>query len=377
MPWLAKKEEPSSWFYVHVPRCGGTSLSHHNKVYTQAGAELGPIGWFGMMWVAQHYYKFEKLSFPAFHKYDNIVYLIQLAIALVLFYVVEVPVLPVIQFVFAGLGLFVTIFMSTPPYGCRMKYVRRLLSIFTGQMICFIMRNKRWVCGVGDEFYMHLTATQAIEMDCVDKTEIETRSFATVRNPYARFVSMYVFNKRPFESFDEFTKDCHKIHMEEYRKHGRTSLWYIYCHLLPMTEYTHSNGTQLVPVIIKLEEISKLHNRDDVPKEVKAYFAALPKRNSRKKKKSHWSAFYSDPETIRMVQEMFSEDFETFGYEKDINAYLSYSGAGVSLDRHESTTPTDHELPEELDGFPDDRTGDSSSDAESGASSVTIELANV
>ena len=94
-------------------------------------------------------------------------------------------------------------------------------------------------------------------------------SLAIVRNPYSRMVSIYGYNRfGEGESFPKFVKRC-KYAMRHYLERGEKEEWYTPCHLLPMFEYTHFNGKQLVQSIVKQEELKLLKTKEGVDEAIK------------------------------------------------------------------------------------------------------------
>ena len=71
MPWLIKsepggREVPPSGrlFFVHVPRCGGTSLMQHFDVPARVVAARGPLGRLAMTYFFRRYRTLERANFP-------------------------------------------------------------------------------------------------------------------------------------------------------------------------------------------------------------------------------------------------------------------------------------------------------------------------
>ena len=153
-------------------------------------------------------------------------------------------------------------------------------------------------------------------------------AFSIVRNPFSRTVSMYEYNKRLFESFEHFVRDfhakCSRVYEveEEAKKvkfnYKRTDAGSVYCHVLPMHAYTHKDGKQIVPTIIKQEQLKKLNEltETELPAKIREAISNIPHANARKKKKP-WQEYYTK-ETMHLVLDMYKEDFEIFGYDKEI-----------------------------------------------------------
>lgn len=66
MPWLVKENADLSenLFFVHVPRCGGTSLMHHFDVPKKVMKGRSCWGMFGMKIFFQRYKLLESANFP-------------------------------------------------------------------------------------------------------------------------------------------------------------------------------------------------------------------------------------------------------------------------------------------------------------------------
>lgn len=366
MPWLDNPDDKDSFYFSHVPRAGGTSVSYHHRVYSKAAAERRGLWKFGMHFMGHHYYAFEKRSWPCINVWDHVVYSAMIVFATIMLLVVEVPVYPYFQFGFSCTALFFTAFIFTPPIGNRITLLRRLMQVVTGHLVLHIMENRRWICGVGNfNFLMHMSVRQVLDEGFMSKEDMRTRSFATVRSPFSRMVSLYTFNRRPWpqlrpgnwfggETFDEYVRSFHAEHMDKYVGKGIIHNYDMYCHLMPMHEFTHRGGVQMVPNIVKLEQVreiprfalfllpslclpylltqvaaqmSQVGEREDLPDGVKRYLTELPRRNARTKKKDHWSSYYSNPETVALVLEMFRQDFDIFGYSTSLPALQQQQGA--------------------------------------------------
>ena len=114
--------------------------------------------------------------------------------------------------------------------------------------------------------------------------------------------------------------------MRHYIERNEKEEWYTPCHLLPMFEYTHYEGRQLVQSIVKQEELKLLKTKEgameamkednsvsDLPELVRDALLGMPHTNSRKTSKK-WYDHY-DQETMDLTYEMYKMDFVTFGYD--------------------------------------------------------------
>lgn len=117
--------------------------------------------------------------------------------------------------------------------------------------------------------------------------------------------------------------------MRHYIENGEKEEWYTPCHLLPMFEYTHFNGKQLVQSIVKQEELKLLKTKEgaqeaikvdstvsDLPDVVRDALLGMPHTNSRKTSKKWFD--YFDQETMDLTYEMYKKDFEVFDYDSAI-----------------------------------------------------------
>jgi len=173
---------------------------------------------------------------------------------------------------------------------------------------------------------MHLTAPKLLGYGYITSKEMdEMCSLAIVRNPYSRMVSIYGYNRfGACESFPAFLHRWKRL-MRPYTERGEKEDWYTPCHLLPMFEFTHFEGKQLVQSIVKQEELKLLKTKEgakeaisidssvsDLPDLVRDALLGMPHTNARKTSRK-WYDFY-DQETLDLTYEMYRKDFEVFGY---------------------------------------------------------------
>jgi len=222
----------------------------------------------------------------------------------------------------------VSTFVGTAPIGLRNRFLRVCIMYFFGKVMCGVGASRKYIVGTNTNGYLfHLTAESAKKYRYVSEQDLACCAFSIVRNPYSRMVSLYQFNKRIGESFEHFVNAFYKEYQQQYVKHGRTHEFYIYCHVLPMHCYTHdSNGKQLVPCIIKQEDLKHLAATEwkgsNVRPQIAAVLTGIPHVNRRKTKKK-WDDYYTE-KTRDLVLDMYKRDFEIFGYSTKIYGLLGH-----------------------------------------------------
>ncbi|BFM05548.1 sulfotransferase family protein [Halioxenophilus aromaticivorans] len=181
-----------------------------------------------------------------------------------------------------------------------------------------IDRNK------GPERLAHLTAEEYLKYGYISEQDFGSYfKFTFVRNPWSRLVSEY--NYRGYNarfSFETFlTKKLPK--KDSYNDRYR--------HILPQSDfiYCSETGKNLVDFIGKFENLQS--DFDTVCKKLGIINSDLPHTNKPKKanpvksflnmflggkketQKKHYTEYYSEA-TISIVEEMYSQDIETFNY---------------------------------------------------------------
>jgi hypothetical protein len=248
-------------------------------------------------------------------------------------------------------------FIFVAPTICRIGPIRRWYLIFVHYTLCRWMECVEYVTGSNKHGYLnHLTAKKMLDYGYVTKEEMSTVStLAIVRNPYARMVSLYMYNRfGPMEPFKHFVKSWHRNTFHAYRERGEMEEWYTPCHAIPQFEYTHSNRgkEQLVQSIVKQEQLKYLkHVREyqqqrsddssddfsnasssassepgqrdieddknftsirDLPDTVRDALLGMPHENKRRTETPWYD--YFDQETLNLTYEMYRKDFEIFNY---------------------------------------------------------------
>jgi hypothetical protein len=154
-------------------------------------------------------------------------------------------------------------YIFVAPTICRVRIIRRCYLFFVEYVICQVMANTEYITGTNMHGYLpHLTARKIIDNGYVTEEEFEkVSSLAIVRNPYARMVSIYMYNRfGPCENFSYFVRSWYNRTIKDYRERGEMEEWYTPCHAIPQFEYTHdTNGTKkLVHSVVKQEELKHL-----------------------------------------------------------------------------------------------------------------------
>uniref|UniRef100_A0A7S1UNM5 Sulfotransferase domain-containing protein n=1 Tax=Grammatophora oceanica TaxID=210454 RepID=A0A7S1UNM5_9STRA len=326
MPWLVKDGKPEDrMFFVHVPRCGGTSLMQHFDVPHKAMEGRSLWGKFGMRTFFRRYKLLESANFPIKTR-GNLIFVAMFLGAI-----------PLYVFGYWPFGLFVMLvslaflvglsFVFVAPTISRILLIRRFFLTLVHYILCRFMESIDWCTGTNNKGYMmHLTAQKVLKYGYVSAEEFEqANTMAIVRNPYARMVSIFMYNRfGEQESFDHFMKNWYTI-MKPYRETKEMEEWYIPCHAIPQFEYTHFEGKQLVQSIVKQEELKFLKTKKDehkaveqdstvrdLPDPVRNALLGMPHTNKRSTNKK-WYEYYNQ-ETLNMCYEMYKNDFVVFDY---------------------------------------------------------------
>jgi len=339
MPWLVKDLENKTdrqLLLVHVPRCGGTSLVKHFNVEGKARREVNFYHKIGLLYFFYRYRLLERGNFP-FVTWENLYAFFVISTAFIVFFADPdwgiqacggyswCPPPLSITFWFSGTMTFLlSTYVMTAPIMGRRDSVRRLVAFIFGKVLCDFGCAPSYLHGIGWQGYlMHFTAEKMLRHKFISKEDLKD-SFAIVRNPFSRMVSIFRYNKMPCESFKSFVKSWKKK-LQAYEVNGNTEEWNVYCHVLPMHAFTHHSGEQLVPHIIRQEDLKVLKRPDgmrteffrskfsQIPKKVLEALRDMPHANKRSTEQP-WFDLY-DQETMDLVLEMFTKDFVHFDFE--------------------------------------------------------------
>ncbi|GAA4103166.1 sulfotransferase family protein [Zhongshania borealis] len=174
----------------------------------------------------------------------------------------------------------------------------------------------------GPERLAHLTASEFLDCGYLSKSEFNNYyKFSFVRNPWARIVSEFNYrNHHKNISFKEFiTKSLP----------DKNNYSDAYRHVMPQYNFLHDDkGNLLVDFIGRFENLQD--DFDFIGRQLGFNRTLLPHINSSKKyslkdrlnifkntkteKRNHYTEYY-DLETRKIVENMYSKDIETFGYQ--------------------------------------------------------------
>lgn len=335
MPWLVKgnPNPAENLLFVHVPRCGGTSLMQFFDVPKKAMEGRSCMGRFGLRVFFHRYKLLESANFPIW-THGNAFFAIIFVASIAIRFASTNEILRTIgrsMSVVSISFLLCLSFVFTAPVIGRFHRVRRMYLVFVHYILARAFESIEWCTGTNKTGYiMHLTAHKLLAYGYVTPEEMEqVSSMAIVRNPYSRMVSIYMYNRfGRHESFSHFLKSWHKL-MYAYRTKGETEEWYTPCHAIPQFEFTHYEGKQLVQSIVKQEELKLLKTKEgkeiadiqdssvsDLPDPVRNALLGMPHSNQRKTKEK-WFDYY-DQDTLNLTYELYKKDFVVFGYSPEL-----------------------------------------------------------
>jgi len=343
MPWLLREEDApkpeQALLLVHVPRTGGSQSYTQYRMQEKARAGRPCFPWFMMLYFSYRHSQNEAANFPVF-TWENMWFsCVMLPFGITLAFVAW-PVFAVSVCTWASFGLVFFTFLATP-CGFRWGPLRRFELLAMGFLHAW---SYEYLYGADYEtgtLLMHMTAEEMVRHDLVSREQMKrVCSFSFVRDPYRRMLSLYMYNRcGPFESFEGYVRRLHAdcVRLREAgewdvpRKHGD---WSLYCHQLPSHVFTHDEGKQLVRYVVKLEDMSLVgvDRGEQLPPTLQGvieHMSAITKsdkgkapriacieatgRNARPLEKP-WNDYYT-PEIAQLVHDMFSKDFEIFGYD--------------------------------------------------------------
>jgi hypothetical protein len=257
----------SSLFFVHVPRCGGTSLMHYyelpRKIYTYYQYNIWKR--LGMYAFFSRYKTLEQYNFPVWTSGNAFAVMITIV---GIYFMIDtknnyIPYNLGVLLIFFGITLFIllTIVFTAPVIG-RFSFIHHAYLLFVHYVLCQFMECTPYCTGTNKTGYiMHLTAHKLLytyQYVTIPQWNIAC-SMAIIRNPYSRMISIYTYNRfGEWESFTHFVNDWYHNVCRYYRTNRICDEWYTPCHAIPQFEYTHYQGKPLVKSIIKQEELKYL-----------------------------------------------------------------------------------------------------------------------
>lgn len=177
----------------------------------------------------------------------------------------------------------------------------------------------------GDEFALqHMTFSQMKEWGYLRGKEID-RIVIVVRHPYSRLVSEYkwqlIFGYSG--TFNQFVREAWEKKWHQQR--------IFHQHLVPQFEFLRGidlNDARLHVVYFEHMKSATQHFFNDMAADFDECNDAELRRDNETKEilndskiaNKPWREFYeNDPELFEIIEKMYPDDFETFGYEKNID----------------------------------------------------------
>ncbi len=167
---------------------------------------------------------------------------------------------------------------------------------FGGQKMGFWGRSDYRVNKTAQQFY------KCVSNYVGNKVYDQSFIFTSVRNPYARAVSMYTHSS--WSSVKTFKDFCNAIKSEDFP--SEEARW----HSSSVTDHICKNNILKVDFVIKLENLQRdfdiVCDKIDIPRQ------KIPHKNSSKCSK-HYTEYY-DAELREIIAKKYAKDIEYFGY---------------------------------------------------------------
>ena len=178
MPWLEKgrAKESDNLLFVHVPRCGGTSLMKAHDVPTKAAKGASCFKRLGMRIFFHRYKLLETTNFPIWTG-GNALCVVVFGVAAYLRFGVATEtyakVLASLLMAFAVVLLIGLSFVFVAPTIARIAPIRRAYLILVEYVLCQFMENIEYITGTNIHGYLpHLTAHKMLNYEYVTPEEM-------------------------------------------------------------------------------------------------------------------------------------------------------------------------------------------------------------
>ncbi len=165
-----------------------------------------------------------------------------------------------------------------------------------------------------EKIYLQHATAETIRRLVGDQLFYRYYKFTVVRNPFARMVSVYFYlygyHQRQFGSFTQFIEQLPgKIQSKKVLKGS---------HYIPQVCYTKIDGENVCDRIAHFERLPQ--SLDSVRKQLKITSSLEHHNTYRHPELSDMPVVehYTSPQSIHIIQDLFAEDFETFGYSFDV-----------------------------------------------------------
>lgn len=322
MPWLDKQH---TMYFVHIPRTAGTSiLTKHNIAENSQHATETRANKLGLAYFTYRSTLLELSNFPV-RTWENIVAVVLLVISMLLVKRGYSKVACLVVVVAVLIATLSTFFLTAPVSMRTFNLFSKVLPMSNGWMM-----GKDYLYGLETRGLVlaHMTPQQLIRFGYfTESTWNQTDHFCIVRNPYARMVSIYLYNRFPCETFPSFVQEWIS------RSSRNNDMDPEYCHVYPQTAYTHYKGTRCVRYILRVEDLKNgprcknvcttkgIYEEEAIPLWLADCIHNVPHTNHRASPhKQPWQSYFAgDTQLQQLVYETYRSDFETYGYPSGIS----------------------------------------------------------